>query len=209
MIKNFILSFFIVSILKIFSLITKLEIQNKDCLLKMMAKGQILFAFWHGRQFIPLNPHRNKNVALLISKSKDGDLSSNVMSRLGYKVFRGSSNRGGAKALVELIKALKEGYNIGFAVDGPRGPIYEAKPGLLFLAQKKQLPIILVASSAKKFWKLKAWDEFLIPKPFTKIFIRYSGPFIIKNDDNLEEKLKIFTKELKELQEALDRDVIL
>ncbi len=202
-----ILSFFGFLLIKISMLTNKLQIENKEIPDYFTKKRQVLFAFWHGRQFILFDTHKNKNIAILASASKDGDFPANILKLFKYKVFRGSSNRGGSKALIEMVRALKKGCNIAIAVDGPRGPIYEAKPGLLFLAQKHNLPIILVATAAKKFWEFKSWDKFIVPKFFTNIALRYGGPFIISENDDLKEKTKLLSEELRILQENLDKDI--
>ncbi len=167
----------------------------------------VIFAFWHGRQFILVNSHKYQNICIMTSLSKDGDLQTNILSNLGYKTVRGSSSNGGAKALVKMLQKIKNGCDAAFAIDGPRGPIYEAKPGVLFLAQKTKLPIIPVATAAEKFWQLKNWDEYTIPKPFTKTAVKYGNPIYVSLDDNIDEKCALLNQRLKNLTKELDDEI--
>jgi lysophospholipid acyltransferase (LPLAT)-like uncharacterized protein len=195
--------------MKILGLTQKIERQNYKIIEDLSGSGSLLYAFWHNRQIILFNTHRNMNLCILTSSSNDGDWVANISKILGYDVVRGSTSRGGGKALVTMLKVMKKGKNIGIAIDGPRGPVYEAKSGLLYLAQKQRSPIILVAGSMKNFWQLTTWDNFMIPKPFTKIIIKYDGPFYVKHNDKIEEITKTLGSRLKKLQIDLDNEIML
>lgn len=151
---------------------------------------QYLCAFWHGKQWLPivtLTLHHTK-VAVLVSPSRDGDMLSALIEKYGYEVVRGSSRRKNVSALADMIRKLKEGYSLGLGVDGPIGPIYKAKPGLVQMAQKFDVDILPVGSAFSRKWVLtKAWDHYEIPKPFSKAVIYIAPPFRLDKNLSLEE----------------------
>ena len=110
-------------------------------------KDRVIFAFWHGEQFIPCFHHRNQKVAIMSSLSKDGEIQTGILNLFNYSVIRGSTTRGAQRALVEMIRRIKTGHNGAFAVDGPKGPYHKVKSGIIYLAQKAKKPIIPVSSS--------------------------------------------------------------
>ena len=151
--KTMVLSVIAVWIIKILSFTHKINyfgLENVEFIKKQ--NKNIVFVFWHGRQFILVNSHKNRGICIMASLSKDGDLQAKILTKLGYFIVRGSSSKGGAQALVEMIRAMRDGRDVAFAGDGPRGPIYELKPGPIYLAQKTQSAIIPVAVSAQDKW---------------------------------------------------------
>lgn len=147
--------------------------------------NQYLGAFWHGKMFIPMfaaRSHQTK-MAVLVSPSKDGDIVSDWLNKLGYETVRGSSRKNNVSALVEMLRKLKEGYSIGIIVDGPLGPLHKVKPGIVHMAQKLEVEIVPVGVAIKRKWVIsRAWDKFELPKPFSKA-VMYSGtPLKIPND---------------------------
>jgi hypothetical protein len=208
MFRDKILPFIAFLIIKIFSSTHRLKYENTSILSEIKSKKQnIIFAFWHGRQFILVNSHKNKGVCIMSSLSKDGELQAKILTKFGYQIVRGSSSKGGDRALVELIRKMKKGNDVAFAVDGPRGPIYNSKAGVLYLAQKTGNPIVPVATSAKSFWQLKNWDQYFIPKPFTKTVVRYGSPIYAKETENIDDILKILDLNLNKLTKNLDAEL--
>lgn len=164
-------------------------------------KKNFIYAFWHGRQFLLLPNHRDLGIVIPSSESRDGEIQAGIVRRFGYTVVRGSSKRKGARALLGLVDALKKGLHPALAVDGPRGPIYEVKEGVTYLAGKLDKVIIPVSSCAKRFWIMeKIWDKYLLPAPFTKGVVVYGEPIRVQGTS--EQELK--TKRM-ELQHALNR----
>ena len=155
-----------------------------------LENGPPVYAFWHGKQFYFLSLLPRKGLSTMVSLSKDGQLQSSILKKLGVYVARGSSSRGGVTGVLELYKRLKRGNPVCFAVDGPRGPIHVPKAGVLQLAQKTQSKIIPVSAKANnKFVFSKAWDRYELPKPFSKITIVFGEPYYLTeeiNDTNLE-----------------------
>lgn len=139
-----------------------------------------IYAFWHAHMLLPAYVGRNRNVKVLISQHRDGEYIAQIVQRLGYGVARGSTTRGGAKALLRMIKQIKEeSISLAITPDGPKGPRFVAQSGAILLGQKTQYPIIPVMIYLEKYWELPSWDRFCIPKPFSKARIFYGNPILV------------------------------
>ena len=164
------------------------------------AGNKIVFGFWHGEQFIPFFCHRKQGVVIMSSLSKDGQLQADILHRCGYSPVRGSSSRGGQKALVELIHKAKTGFAAAFALDGPRGPQYKAKPGAALAAIKIGSILLPVSSYSKNnFVFQKAWDKYELPMPFSQVVIAYGMPINTTKDSNAQDLSLEFEKRTYEL----------
>ncbi len=144
-------------------------------------KGPRLYAHWHGDELLLLPVFGGWGLAVMASRSKDGDLMARILQRFGYFVVRGSSSRGGAGALKGLVDAVRvENRSASIAVDGPRGPVFKAKPGILFLARTTGVPIIAAAGCASSQWDIKgAWNQGYLPKPFAKCVALFGEPLFV------------------------------
>jgi lysophospholipid acyltransferase (LPLAT)-like uncharacterized protein len=142
----------------------------------IMSNTGSVAVFWHGEMLMLPYTHRHKKVAIIISKSKDGDIATAVINRFGFDAVRGSSSRGAETAILETMELLKNKYTIGLAGDGPKGPYHVMKPGPIWFAQKMGMPLIPVTARFKHYVQLKSWDRFLIPMPFTKAVAIYGEP---------------------------------
>ncbi|MBN1823570.1 MAG: lipopolysaccharide heptosyltransferase II [Endomicrobiales bacterium] len=164
-------------------------------------KGRhFIFAFWHGEQFLPFFFHSGQDAVVMSSLSKDGEIQNGILNMFGYKTVRGSSTRGGDKALVEMIRVVKKGPDAGFAVDGPKGPYKKVKPGVIYLAQKTGVPIVPIGSAARKSAVLsRAWDKYELPRPFTRCVICYGKPVEVKRGDDIEKKASELEDSLNEI----------
>ncbi|MCC5841087.1 MAG: lysophospholipid acyltransferase family protein [Opitutales bacterium] len=132
---------------------------------------------WHNRLLpalatYPRVDRQGKNLHALISASRDGAWLTAFAHSLGLRVIRGSSSRRGANAMREILRALREGQDVGITVDGPRGPAYEAKPGIGLLAKLSGAPIIYVVPEIGRGWRAKSWDRFCVPAPLTSLNVR-------------------------------------
>jgi heptosyltransferase I len=153
------------------------------------ASSNVLFAFWHGEQFIPFFRHRNQGVAVMSSLSKDGEIQSGILKLFGCEVVRGSSSRRGDRALVELIRLVKKGHSAGFAADGPKGPYHKVKPGIIYTARKTGRPVIPIAGASERRKILeKAWDKYRLPLPFSRAVIMYGEPMLFSEDEPIEKQ---------------------
>lgn len=158
----------------------RLRERNGDVVRRLRAEHQpIIFAFWHGRMLALLWKHRNEGASVLISEHKDGELVARAALALGYRTVRGSTFRGAERALLGMIRVVEAGGDVAFTPDGPRGPAESFAPGALIVAQRTGAPIVLVASGARRAWRLRSWDGFRIPKPFARVTIAYADPIYI------------------------------
>ncbi|QSZ42635.1 DUF374 domain-containing protein [Sulfurimonas aquatica] len=135
-----------------------------------LPEENFIMACWHGELLmIPYaykKYKKNPNVKIIISDHFDGSLIAKTLSHFGFGSIRGSSTRNGARALIRGIKELKNGYDLGITPDGPKGPRHEVADGIVVMAQKAGVKIVLVEIKASSYWQLNSWDKFVIPKPF-------------------------------------------
>jgi lysophospholipid acyltransferase (LPLAT)-like uncharacterized protein len=145
-----------------------------------------IWPFWHDRIFLSTVYFQHRGIVVITSKSSDGEYIARFIQRFGFGAIRGSSSRGGARALVEMRRSMQKGREIAFTVDGPRGPRYEAKPGPAYLARLTGNPILPFLTQPKKYWTLNSWDRLQIPKPFTKALLVIAEPFFVDTDSGDE-----------------------
>lgn len=197
-----ILSFIGWFVLSVWSRTLRIQFVHREIPDRLTSEGSnFIYAFWHGRQFMLFHSHRNSGIVIPASESRDGEVQAGILKRFGFDVVRGSSKRKGDRALLGLVSGLRRGKDLAIAVDGPRGPIYEAKQGVMYLAGKMNKQIVPVVTGAKSFWILdKIWDKYLLPKPFTRGIVLYGDPIIVNgiSENELEGKRK-------ELEAALNR----
>lgn len=136
-------------------------------------KTPTLFTFWHGQILPMLWYHRDQGVAVLVSEHQDGEVIAQILEWMGYGLIRGSSSRGANRALLGIVRTLKQGTDVAVTPDGPRGPRHRFAPGAVIAANRAAAPIMPVAAHVDRFWQLKTWDGFIIPKPFARITIAY------------------------------------
>jgi len=142
-----------------------------------------VFLLWHDALLPLLWQHRGRQVTIVVSEARDGQYLSEFARRIGYREARGSSTRGGVRALVGAVKALREGRPVAFTPDGPRGPRREFKGGVLLAAQRGGAPVVPLHASADRAWRLNSWDRFMIPKPGARVRIAYGEPFMVGEGD--------------------------
>jgi lysophospholipid acyltransferase (LPLAT)-like uncharacterized protein len=197
-----VLSFIGSIVLSLWSRTVRIQFVNKAVPDRLASEGKnVIYAFWHGRQFLLFHSHRNTGIVIPASESRDGEIQARILKYFGFEVVRGSSKRKGDRALLGLVDALRKGKNLALAVDGPRGPIYEAKQGVMYMAGKLNKPIVPVMTGAERFWLLeKIWDKYLLPKPFTSGVIMYGEAIVVNGISEQELEMK-----RKELEAALNR----
>lgn len=149
-----------------------------------------IFACWHGEllmlPYLYSHYRKTPHAKVLISPHFDGLLISKTIKFFGLDTLEGSSNKNASRVLIQAIKTLKEGYDIGITPDGPKGPRHEVADGVIVMAQKAKAKIVLVEIKPEKFWQLNSWDKFTIPKPFGTIRY-YSTQLIDITSMELEE----------------------
>lgn len=149
----------------------------------------LVFVFWHNRIFLMpylfrkyWRPRGRTRVAVLVSRSKDGQQLADVLAAFRLRCVRGSSSRGGAEAVRELTRLVAEGFDIGITPDGPRGPRYVLQPGCVNLAQLTGAPLIPVSYELSRKHTLKSWDAFMIPWPFARCTVHLGAPVVVPRD---------------------------
>jgi lysophospholipid acyltransferase (LPLAT)-like uncharacterized protein len=147
----------------------------------------VIFSFWHGRMLTLSFTHRNKAIQVLASEHQDGEMMGQTIRLLGFGHVRGSSTRGGARAIRELVGKLEEGLDLGITVDGPKGPKFVVKPGPLEIAKLSGAAVVPITASSRKHWTFTSWDAFEVPKPFSIVSVRYGEPVIVPPDAGVEE----------------------
>ena len=160
-----------------------------------------IYTFWHDRIFAGTYFFRGRRIVIMTSQSFDGEYIARFIQRLGYGAVRGSSTRGGVGALVELTRLVRRGCPAGFSIDGPRGPRHVAKLGAVLLAKKTGQPVLPFGVNPERFWRLPSWDGMQIPKPFSRVRVRFAPPIDVPHDAD-EATLDACRDEL---QRALER----
>lgn len=149
--------------------------------------SSFICAFWHQDELALLPRFGNRNIVAMVSDSKDGTIMASALEAFGYLTTRGSSTRGGVKAFVASLRMIRKGYNFTAAVDGPRGPIYKTKEGIIRLSEKSGMPILPLRTWPEHhmtFWK--AWNRAKLPLPFTKIHVVIGSPAMYSRDQTDE-----------------------
>lgn len=173
--------------LRIIFLTCRVEIRNYEYLKGEIAShGKTLIAFWHEVLALAMWRYRGTRYHTLISYSYDGEMAARVIRWFGLRALRGSSSRGGSEALRQMELALRQGITIGFTLDGPRGPRRKAKPGIAILSGRTQVPVVPCAFAVDRAWRLRSWDRFVVPKPFSRIVCVCGPPIPPPADDTAE-----------------------
>jgi lysophospholipid acyltransferase (LPLAT)-like uncharacterized protein len=178
----------------------------------LAAGRRVILATWHGRLLTCL-PHfgRRGDVHVMISQSRDGDRVAAVASRMGVIPVRGSSTRGGARALLTALRLLEKGQLVGHIVDGPRGPAGDIKPGLLHMASRAGAAIAPVYAASRAHWSAqRSWDHMEVPLPFSRVLFRFGGLRVVPPDADepaLEVMRHALEAEMREGYARADADV--
>jgi lysophospholipid acyltransferase (LPLAT)-like uncharacterized protein len=190
-------------LLKILGRTLRYQIDDRAGIIRKPVTENYIGVLWHNRLLIfPMVLRRffpNRPGAALISASRDGDLLSDAIHRFHYDVVRGSSSKLGASALLQLGEVLTGGRDVVITPDGPRGPVYELGPGIIFLAQKTGARVLPMNVEYSSCWRVKSWDRFIIPKPFSKVRVIIGQPQDVRSTSSDEE----FERERLRLQNAM------
>ncbi len=158
----------------------RIRTRNAEGWQKLRAeKKPWIFALWHSALLPASFQHRHQNIAVLVSQHRDGEIIARVLAAWGNSTVRGSTTRGGARALLAMIGELERGIVVAVTPDGPRGPALQFQPGALVAAQRANVPIVPLLIHADRAWRLKSWDRFMIPKFFARVTIAYGDPTFV------------------------------
>jgi len=139
-------------------------------------------AFWHGRILPATFFFRRRGIVVITSENFDGEWIARIIERFGYGTARGSTSRGGIKAMLQLVRDMEQGKPAGFTLDGPRGPARVAQPGALWLARTTGNPVLPFHLEAARAWTVRSWDQTQIPKPFSPVALVVGEPIAVPPD---------------------------
>lgn len=177
----------------------RVRIVNAGPVDRLRYDGQpVALLLWHGQLLPLLYVMRFQSIACLISTHKDGELIAQVARRLGCKLIRGSSSRGADRALLGLVRTLRDGFTVAVTPDGPRGPYRTFAPGALVAAHRAEAPVVAFGVHATRAWYLSSWDKFMIPKPFARLTIVFDAPTMVPGDSSRDaaDAVPVFTERM-------------
>lgn len=167
---------------------------------------------WHQNVPAGSGVHRENGLSVLVSSHRDGEIIARTIRRMGYGVVRGSSSRGGARALRQMLGQMEPDQGLVFTPDGPRGPRHSVAVGAIYLAAVSGRPLIATGFAAKRCWRLSSWDRMEFPKFFTRVVVAYSPPIfveraVMRDPEALEEVRQRFGAALHAAEDHADREL--
>ncbi|MBX2886286.1 MAG: lysophospholipid acyltransferase family protein [Granulosicoccus sp.] len=169
---------------------------------KLVAAGKpVIPCYWHQQQIFCLwhllsLQERGLALGYLISPSSDGEVATKLVRQCGIHIIRGSATRGGAQVMREIFTAIKkQQISPIITPDGPRGPKFECKQGVAMLSQLSGAPMLPMGYAASRYWQLSSWDDFILPKPFSRIVVGYGAPMNVEKSLPVD-KLEIVCEEM-------------
>ena len=166
-----------------------------------------IYAFWHGRMLAFCYSNRRQNIHIMVSEHRDGEIIARIVRLLGFVPVRGSTTRGGRKALFQIAGRIGTGKDVAITPDGPKGPRWRVQPGVIALAQRTGMPIIPAANGVSFGKTLLSWDRFLIPMPFSKVAVLLGSPISVPRKicgEDFEAKRAQLERALQELTHKAD-----
>ena len=164
---------------------------------------QPIMAFWHGRILPATVYFRHRGIVVITSENFDGEWIAGIIERFGYGTARGSTSRGGLKALLQLSRDMAAGKPAGFTLDGPRGPARVAQPGAVWLAKTTGNPVLPFHLEADRYWTTNSWDRTQIPKPFATVALAVGEPLHVPSDAS-DDAVEAACRELESRLRALE-----
>ena len=192
-------------ILRTLFLTMRLRIEDRSGILEASGGPPFIICFWHNRilgitfTFNRVYPKQRAGVTVLTSPSKDGEILAQLVGAFRMQSVRGSSSRRGSRALLELVRLVRSGRDIAITPDGPRGPRYSLGPGIILLAQSTGASILPIHARFSRCVRMKTWDGFIIPLPFSEVSVTIDTPMRIPEDISEEE----FERTRKQLEDLL------
>jgi lysophospholipid acyltransferase (LPLAT)-like uncharacterized protein len=170
----------------------------------IVASGrQPVMAFWHGRILPATFFFRRRGIVVITSENFDGEWIARIIERFGFGTARGSSSRGGLKAMLQLVRDMESGRPAGFTIDGPRGPARIAQPGAIWLARATGNPVLPFHLEAASHWTMNSWDRTQIPKPFSMVALSVGEPLEVPQDAD-DQELEVRRQELERRLQELE-----
>jgi lysophospholipid acyltransferase (LPLAT)-like uncharacterized protein len=162
---------------------SRIEVEGYEKVRHLRASRRVILAFWHSRILLISYLFQRENALILVSRSKDGEIIARILQRQGHEPLRGSSSRGGLRALSAMIRKMKQSGRPAVVIpDGPRGPRYRVQPGVITLARKTGFPIVAVTYSARHRKVFNSWDRFILPAPLTRCKVVFGDPLSVPSE---------------------------
>ena len=175
------------TLIRLVRLSVRFRVHGRDVVERFAREDRrYIHVFWHAHLLLMVYSYVGPRLVFMISRHRDGELIARTVERFGYAPARGSSTRGGMAALREMMRAMREGSDIGFTPDGPRGPARRVQPGCVVAARLSGAPIVPVAIGATRAWRLSTWDRFIVPKPGARVLMAYGDPLAIDRDEPID-----------------------
>lgn len=179
----------------------RLRHHGDDHLRGWEARGErFLLAFWHRHLLLMPYSYRGRRISVLVSRSRDGEMIARTVARFGIDASRGSSSRGGVAGMRELLRKARDGYDLAFTPDGPRGPAGVVQPGVILAAAATGFPIQPVALAATRCHRLRSWDRFVVPLPLSTVHFVYGEPLIVERKADTAEAAAELKRRLDEAE---------
>ncbi|MFW5855713.1 MAG: lysophospholipid acyltransferase family protein [Bacillota bacterium] len=184
----------------------RLRVFGEDNIDKIKDKP-VIYSFWHGKMWVPIYFYRGEGLVALASGSEDGEYLSRILKNFGWQVVRGSSTRGGSRSLLKLYRRLKKGDRGVITPDGPTGPRYKVKPGVVYLQEKSGGFIIPLGVAAERKFEADSWDRFIIPLPGSKTVLQIGSPLQLSPDKSVEDRCQILEEKMKEVESKAEANL--
>ena len=191
--KSTIITWILYIIIYLSNLTINLKVVGKENLNNISPQ---IYSTWHRYIWLIVYYFRYSDNYTLASLSRDGEYITNLLQKLGWKVTRGSSSKGGARSLIKLYKLIRSGKaeSVVLTPDGPTGPLYKVKPGIVYLQEKTDGYIIPLGFAVDSKKELSSWDKFVIPYPFTKVVMVIGDPVQLPEEKSIEKRCEIIKK---------------
>ncbi len=158
---------------------------------------QPIMVFWHGRILPATLYFKHRGIVVITSENFDGEWIAGIIERFGYGTARGSTSRGGRRALVQMVHDMRAGKPTGFTIDGPRGPARVAQPGAVWLSKTTGNPLLPFHLEAEPHWTVNSWDRTQIPRPFSTVALVVGKPFVVSKDAD-DREIEVARKRIEE-----------
>jgi lysophospholipid acyltransferase (LPLAT)-like uncharacterized protein len=186
----------------------RVEFVNAAGLMGRWSNGdRVIMTFWHNRMVAMPIPTAGVPISILVSRHRDGEIATRVLRHWGIRAVRGSATRGAVPGFLRLVDAFRADFNLAVVPDGPRGPRYVAKPGVIRLAKATGADVYPVSFAASRVWQLRSWDRLIIPKPFSRVVFEVGNVLRVAPDaeaDELERQREGAEKQLNELSRSAE-----
>ncbi len=182
-------------------------IENIRAAARMSVTGTFVACHWHQSLLNILAPHHHMKIATMASRSRDGEITSKYLESIGIRPVRGSSSKGASAAVAEIMRALKDGWNVALNLDGPRGPFKNVKRGAIEIARRCQVPLIPIAARATREYSFKrSWDNFRVPLPGSGLAVCYGAPILYPSESPDSHTAEIRRRELATILHDLEAE---